>query len=94
MQASGANTALHERGLRIPDDVSGIGFDDVPVTRWSDPVLTTVRQPLQEMAAMAAGTLLRLIDGEGVNLPRGELATRLVVCASTGAFGGLVPGRK
>lgn len=91
LQAFGAYTALRERGLRIPDDVSVIGFDDVPVTRWSDPALTTVRQPLQEMAAMAAGTLLRLIDGEDVNLPRVELATRLMVRDSTARPGGAAP---
>ncbi|MFG3157389.1 LacI family DNA-binding transcriptional regulator [Streptomyces sp. NPDC048219] len=85
LQAFGAYTALRERGLRVPDDVSVVGFDDVPVTRWSDPALTTVRQPLQEMAAMAANTLLRLVDGEDVNLPRVELATHLVVRGSTAA---------
>ncbi len=55
----------------------------MPVTRWSNPTLTTVRQPLQEMAAMAARTLLRLVDGEEVDLPRVELATRLMVREST-----------
>ncbi|MFB9467087.1 substrate-binding domain-containing protein [Streptomyces cinereospinus] len=72
LQAFGASTALRERGLRIPEDIGVAGFDDVPVTRWSDPALTTVRQPLQEMAAMAAAALLRLVDGEDVNLPRGS----------------------
>ncbi|MFB7948559.1 LacI family DNA-binding transcriptional regulator [Kitasatospora phosalacinea] len=84
LQAFGAYTALRERGLRIPQDISIVGFDDVPVTRWSDPMLTTVRQPLQDMAAMAARTLLRLVDGEDVDLPRVELATRLVQRESTG----------
>ncbi|MFI7388064.1 LacI family DNA-binding transcriptional regulator [Streptomyces sp. NPDC049813] len=88
LQAFGAYTALRERGLRVPDDVSVVGFDDVPVTRWSDPALTTVRQPLQDMAGMAATTLLRLIDGEDVNLPRVEFATRLVVRSSTAAPAG------
>lgn len=79
LQAFGAYTALRARGLRVPHDISVVGFDDVPVARWSDPALTTVRQPLQVMAAMAARTLLRLIDGEDVDLPRVELATQLVV---------------
>ncbi|GAA5021433.1 LacI family DNA-binding transcriptional regulator [Kitasatospora paranensis] len=83
LQAFGAYTALRERGLCIPQDVSIVGFDDVPVTRWSNPTLTTVRQPLQDMAAMAARTLLRLVDGEQVDLPRVELATRLVAREST-----------
>ncbi|MEU6404323.1 substrate-binding domain-containing protein [Streptomyces sp. NPDC046985] len=83
LQAFGAYAALRGRGLRVPHDISVVGFDDVPVTRWSDPSLTTVRQPLQAMAAMAARTLLRLIDGEDVDLPRVELATQLVVRDST-----------
>ncbi|MET7741040.1 substrate-binding domain-containing protein [Streptomyces sp. NPDC005385] len=85
LQAFGAYTALRERGLRIPHDISVVGFDDVPIARWSDPTLTTVRQPLQAMAAMAARTLLRLIDGEDVDLPRVELATQMVVRDSTAA---------
>ncbi|MFG2821562.1 LacI family DNA-binding transcriptional regulator [Kitasatospora sp. NPDC048365] len=83
LQAFGAYTALRERGLRIPEDISIVGFDDVAVACWSDPPLTTVRQPLQEMAAMAARTLVRLIDGEQVDLPRVELATRLLLRSST-----------
>ncbi|MFD7983468.1 LacI family DNA-binding transcriptional regulator [Kitasatospora indigofera] len=83
LQAFGAYTALRERGLRIPEDISVVGFDDLPVTRWSHPTLTTVRQPLHDMAAMAARTLVRLIDGEEVDLPRVELSTRLVEREST-----------
>ncbi|MGW1537571.1 LacI family DNA-binding transcriptional regulator [Streptomyces aureus] len=85
LQAFGAYTALRARGLRVPHDISVVGFDDVPIARWSDPALTTVRQPLQAMAAMAARTLLRLIDGEDVDLPRVELATQLVVRDSCAA---------
>ncbi|MFF7209735.1 LacI family DNA-binding transcriptional regulator [Streptomyces sp. NPDC008238] len=85
LQAFGAYTALRERGLHVPGDISVVGFDDVPVTRWTAPALTTVRQPLQAMAAMAARTLLRLVDGEEVDLPRVELATQLVVRDSTAA---------
>ncbi|MEU4169266.1 LacI family DNA-binding transcriptional regulator [Streptomyces sp. NPDC026665] len=85
LQAFGAFTALRARGLRVPHDISVVGFDDVPIARWSDPTLTTVRQPLQAMAAMAARTLLRLIDGEDVDLPRVELATQLIVRDSTSA---------
>ena len=83
LQAFGAYTALRERGLRTPEDISVVGFDDVPGARWSNPTLTTVRRPLQETAAMAARTLLRVIDGEEVDLPRVELATRLQIREST-----------
>lgn len=86
-QAFGAYRALRERDLRVPDDVSVVGFDDVPATRWSDPALTSVRQPLREMAATGARMLLRLIDGAAVGLPRVDLATRLVVRRSTAAPG-------
>ncbi|MGW1928793.1 LacI family DNA-binding transcriptional regulator [Streptomyces sp. NPDC001919] len=83
LQALGAFEELRARGLRIPEDVSIVGFDDLPVARWTHPALTTVRQPLFDMAAMAANTLLRIIDGEHVENLRVELATRLVVRAST-----------
>jgi DNA-binding LacI/PurR family transcriptional regulator len=82
-QAFGVLQALAERGLRAPDDVSVIGFDDVPVASWATPALTTVRQPLAAMAAAA----FRMLGG---GLPAGEqeprhleLATSLVVRDST-----------
>lgn len=87
LQALGCYEALHARGLRIPQDISVVGFDDLPVARWTDPGLTTVRQPLQEMAGMAARTLLRIIEGESVDLPRVELSTSLVRRGSCGPPG-------
>ncbi|MFI8182297.1 substrate-binding domain-containing protein [Actinacidiphila glaucinigra] len=83
LQAFDACTALRERGLDVPGDISVVGLDDVPVTRWTAPALTTVRQPLQAMAAMAARTLPRLVDGEEADLPRVELATQRAVRDST-----------
>ncbi|MFI6483610.1 LacI family DNA-binding transcriptional regulator [Nonomuraea sp. NPDC050663] len=82
-QAFGVYEALRERSLRVPADVSVVGFDDVPVARWVSPPLTTVRQPIVEMAATAARLLLRLIDGDPADVLRVELATRLVVREST-----------
>jgi LacI family transcriptional regulator len=82
-QAFGAYEALHERGLRVPEDVSVVGFDDLPVSSWVVPRLTTIRQPLAEMAAMAARMVLRMSSGERVDSPRVELATRLIVREST-----------
>ena len=76
--AFGAYEAVRQRGLRIPDDVSVVGFDDLPESRWSSPPLTTVRQPLAEMGALAARTVLRLAAGEDVDSPRVELATSLI----------------
>ncbi len=83
LQALGAFEVLRDRGFAIPQDVSVVGFDDLPVARWTHPALTTVRQPLLEMAAMAATTLLRIIDGEHVENLRLEMATELIARAST-----------
>ncbi len=76
--AFGAYEAIRQAGLRIPDDISVVGFDDLPESRWSSPPLTTVRQPLVEMGALAARTILRLAAGESVESPRVELATALI----------------
>ncbi|MEU0116489.1 LacI family DNA-binding transcriptional regulator [Streptomyces bobili] len=81
--ALGVYEALTERGLRVPDDISIVGFDDLPESRWSTPALTTVRQPLAEMAATALRLLVRMMDGEHPEGTRTELSTRLVERAST-----------
>ncbi|MEV5311352.1 MULTISPECIES: LacI family DNA-binding transcriptional regulator [unclassified Streptomyces] len=81
--ALGVYEAVAERGLRIPDDVSVVGFDDLPEARWAAPALTTVRQPLAEMAATALRLLVRMMDGERPESTRTELSTRLVLRAST-----------
>jgi DNA-binding LacI/PurR family transcriptional regulator len=60
--AFGAMRALHEAGLRVPEDVSVIGFDDVLSARFSIPSLTTIRQPLREMGKMGAQSLLTRIN--------------------------------
>ncbi|GHH91877.1 LacI family DNA-binding transcriptional regulator [Streptomyces capillispiralis] len=80
---SGVYQALAERGLRVPDDLSVVGFDDLPEARWLTPALTTVRQPLSEMAATALHLLLRMMDGHRPESTRTELSTRLVERAST-----------
>jgi LacI family transcriptional regulator len=77
--AFGAYEAVRQRGLRVPDDVSVVGFDDLPEARWSSPPLTTVRQPLSEMGTLAARTVLRLARGETIESLRIELATQLVL---------------
>ena len=77
--AMGVYEAVRKAGRRVPDDVSVVGFDDLPEATWASPPLTTVRQPLTQMGRMAVRTALRLIDGESVESPRVELATELVV---------------
>ncbi|WP_069812345.1 LacI family DNA-binding transcriptional regulator [Streptomyces sp. TP-A0874] len=81
--ALGVIEGLRRRGLRVPHDASVVGFDDLPIVRWSSPPLTTVRQPLSEMGALAARTVLRSMRGEELESPRVELATELVVRASS-----------
>ncbi|HEY8985865.1 MAG TPA: LacI family DNA-binding transcriptional regulator [Streptomyces sp.] len=88
--ALGVYGALAEAGLRVPDDISVVGFDDLPESRWASPGLTTVRQPLGEMAATALRLLVRMMDGDRPEGVRTELSTRLVMRASTGRVGARV----
>jgi LacI family transcriptional regulator len=81
--AIGAIQAARERGVRVPDDLSIVGFDDVEYAAIVTPALTTVRQPLAEMGRTAVSLLNRLLDGHGVETLHVELATRLVVRDST-----------
>ncbi|MGW2834333.1 LacI family DNA-binding transcriptional regulator [Streptomyces sp. NPDC001286] len=81
--ALGAMEAARTRGLRIPEDLSVVGFDDTSLAQMASPPLTTVRQPLREMGGAALRTALRLANGEKVESHHIELATELVVRAST-----------
>ncbi|GII59128.1 transcriptional regulator [Planotetraspora thailandica] len=83
LQAFGVFEAARQRGLRVPDDLSVVGFDDLPLARSAWPPLTTVRQPLQEMAALAARMVLALGRRETLEARRVELATDLIVREST-----------
>jgi LacI family transcriptional regulator/LacI family xylobiose transport system transcriptional regulator len=83
LQAFGVFEAARQRGLRVPEDLSVVGFDDLPLARSAWPPLTTVRQPLQEMAALAARMVLAMGRGEGSDARRVELATDLVIREST-----------
>jgi DNA-binding LacI/PurR family transcriptional regulator len=64
--AAGAIRAIHDIGLGVPADVSVVGIDDVGLSAFMTPRLTTIRQPLREMGAAAASTLLQRIHGEDV----------------------------
>jgi LacI family transcriptional regulator len=85
MIALGAYEAAHRLGLRVPEDLSIVGFDDLPLAAWMQPNLTTVRQPLNEMASLATRMLFRLIDGGAPDALQVEVATRLIVRNSTAA---------
>ncbi|MEV8377054.1 LacI family DNA-binding transcriptional regulator [Kribbella sp. NPDC056861] len=81
--ALGVYEAVRRRGLRVPDDISVVGFDDLPESTWASPPLTTVRQPLTQMGMVAARTILRLLQGDQLESPKVELATELIVREST-----------
>lgn len=82
-EAVGVYHAAAEAGVRIPEDLSVVGFDDLPTAEWIVPALTTVRQPLREMGSQATAMLLTLARGEPLPVDRMELSTRLVVRNST-----------
>jgi LacI family transcriptional regulator len=81
--AVGTLHAARERGLRVPEDLSIAGFDDIDLSRATDPPLTTVRQPLREMGRIAVTQLMRVLDGHQPEALHIELATTLVVRDST-----------
>jgi LacI family transcriptional regulator len=84
MQAMGVYEAARQHDLRIPDDLSVVGFDDLPMSGWLSPPLTTIAQPLAQMAAMATRTVLALLDGSmDTSNNRVELTTSLVIRSST-----------
>ena len=70
-------------GLRVPDDLSVVGFDDILTASLTVPKLTTIRQPLIDLGAEAAKQLIRCIDGEGATKPAHIFVPELVVRAST-----------
>jgi LacI family transcriptional regulator len=82
--AAGVVEAARARGMRVPEDLSVVGFDDTYVARLASPPLTTVRQPLREMGGVALRTAIRLAAGEKLDSHHVELATELVVRGSTG----------
>ncbi len=77
--AFGAMEAARELGFRIPDDLSIIGFDDVPQAAHVHPPLTTVRQPLEEMGRSAVSLLMKYIANPNAEIERVELSTSLIV---------------
>jgi len=79
VMAMGAMDAVRERGKRIPEDVSIIGFDDIPQASMVHPGLTTIRQPLQNMGSVAAQMLLDRLKNPEISQKRIELPTNLVV---------------
>jgi LacI family transcriptional regulator len=81
--AVGCVEAARLRGLRVPEDLSVVGFDDTQLARYASPPLTTVRQPLRDMGGVALRTALRLAAGERLDSHHVELATELIIRHST-----------
>jgi DNA-binding LacI/PurR family transcriptional regulator len=83
LQALGVLQAANEMNLRVPEDLSLVGFDDLPISNWSSPPLTTIHQPIRDMAALAVRILLDFKSRKDQAEQRIELATHLVVREST-----------
>jgi len=84
ISAIGSLWAFHEAGLRVPEDISVVGFDDTPGAAFANPPLTTVRQPLLRMGQIAAQTVVDLIEERGEYIPEIAIEPELVVRQSTG----------
>lgn len=87
MMALGALRAIADAGLRVPDDVAVVGFDDLPGAVYASPPLTTVHQPIGEMGAMAVRMLIDQIEQREPAQPLVLLPTSLAVRVSCGAVG-------
>jgi LacI family transcriptional regulator len=76
--AYGVRLCLYRKGIRVPDDISLVGFDDLPGSTYTTPPLTTIRQPLYEIGLVGTHALLRLINGEAPDsvVPPLELIVR------------------
>lgn len=83
LQAVGVYEAAREHGVKIPQELSVVGYDDLQICEWLGPPLTTVRQPLTEMAEQATHLVIRLSRGIQDGTTRLDLATSLVVRRST-----------
>lgn len=84
MMALGVLRAAHELGHRVPDDLAVVGYDDIELSRYSVPALTTIAQPKREMAREALNLLLRRIDEEKVGPQKRKMPVSLLVRQSCG----------
>ena len=80
--ARGAISALHQAGLRVPDDVSIIGYDDIPEAEFSEPSLTTIRQPMEEIGRAGTRLLIELIGRRAAGPGQALFDTELIERAS------------
>jgi len=87
--AFGVMLAIRERGLSIPGDIALVGFDDVAVSRYVEPSLTTIRLPAIELARLSCNMLVSLIKGEDPGQSQVLLGARLIIRDSCGAQAGM-----
>jgi LacI family transcriptional regulator len=85
IMAVGAIQATQEEGLRVPDDIAFIGFDDVPLANHRDPKLTTIRQPVYQFGFSAVETLIDLIENGREPARRVMMGTELIIRDTCGA---------
>lgn len=81
--AAGAVSAIHEKGLRIPEDIAIVGFDDVPLARYMTPALTTVHIPIRSMAQLAFSMIMQLINRQPPEEKHIFLDTQLIIRKSS-----------
>jgi LacI family transcriptional regulator len=91
ISAIGSIWAIKEAGLRVPEDISVVGFDDIPGAAYANPSLTTVRQPLIRMGQIAAQTVVDEIEGRGEYVQEIAIEPEFVVRESTGPAAGRQP---
>lgn len=77
--AVGAMKAIHESGLKVPEDISIIGFDNSEFCKYVTPALTTVKKPIKEMSTEGAGKLMDMLEGREVKGERIYISTELVI---------------
>ena len=82
--AAGAMHAIREAGLRIPEDIAIVGYDDMPLAVQTTPPLTTIRQPVQNMGALAVEAIIDLINNPGQTTRRIVLKPELIRRESCG----------
>jgi LacI family transcriptional regulator len=96
VMAMGVMDAVRSRGLRVPEDVSVIGFDDIPQSSMVHPALTTVNQPLEKMGRVATQKLLDLLQKPNSEAERIELPTELIIrdsCCKAGVVDIVSPNK-
>ena len=87
LMALGAMRAVHDSGLRVPDDIAMVGFDDIRFASFSVPALTTIRQHKEKLGATACEVLIELIEGRMTKPPSLTLPVELIVRESCGGGG-------